>query len=217
MNGPQDLGGRHGHGPISPDPNEPLFHAPWESRSLAMTVAMGATGLWNIDQSRATRESLPARDYIRFPYYRIWFEAVCRMVEEHGLADADEVATGEPQSPSKPIPRLLKADAVKGVLMAGTPANRETATEPTFKVGDRVLTKIQNPKSHTRLPHYASGRPGTITMVHGHHVYPDVSSTGAKGAEWLYCVEFEAADLWGADTTASSVSLDLWEPYLERG
>jgi nitrile hydratase len=28
-------------------------------------------------------------------------------------------------------------------------------------------------------------------------------------------VRFEAADLWGADTTASAVYVDCFEPYLE--
>ena len=34
MNGPQDLGGQMGFGPIVPEKNEPLFHADWEKRAL---------------------------------------------------------------------------------------------------------------------------------------------------------------------------------------
>ncbi|HWC93877.1 MAG TPA: nitrile hydratase subunit beta, partial [Pseudolabrys sp.] len=33
MNGGQDLGGTHGHGPVMPEPNEPVFHAEWEKRA----------------------------------------------------------------------------------------------------------------------------------------------------------------------------------------
>jgi len=42
VNGAHDLGGGHGHGPIAPDPDEPLFHAEWERRCFATTLAMGA-------------------------------------------------------------------------------------------------------------------------------------------------------------------------------
>ena len=58
MNGAHDLGGGHGHGPIAPDPNEPLFHAGWERKAFSLTLAMGFTGQWNIDQARFARESI---------------------------------------------------------------------------------------------------------------------------------------------------------------
>jgi len=32
-----------------------LFHAPWEPRVLALSLAKGATGRWNFDMSRARR------------------------------------------------------------------------------------------------------------------------------------------------------------------
>nr|HPR43526.1 nitrile hydratase subunit beta [Ottowia sp.] len=63
MNGVHDMGGLQCFGPVRPEPDEPLFHAPWESRALAVTLAMGAGGRWNIDLSRAARESLPPATY----------------------------------------------------------------------------------------------------------------------------------------------------------
>src|SRR5258706_12304262 len=53
-----DLGGRPDPRAVVPEPEDELFHAPWEPRVLALTVAMGATGFWNIDRSRAARETL---------------------------------------------------------------------------------------------------------------------------------------------------------------
>ncbi len=61
MNGGQDLGGRHGFGPVNPEQNEPMFHAEWERRVFACTLAMGATGEWNIDASRPARENRHTR------------------------------------------------------------------------------------------------------------------------------------------------------------
>ena len=72
MNGVHDMGGLQSFGPVQPEADEPPFHAPWEKRALALTLAMGATGSWNIDQSRAARESLPPGKYLTSSYYQIW-------------------------------------------------------------------------------------------------------------------------------------------------
>ena len=63
-----DLGGQPGHGAVVPEPEGERFHAAWEPAALALVLAMGATGSWNIDMSRAARETLP--DYARLSYYR---------------------------------------------------------------------------------------------------------------------------------------------------
>ena len=44
----------HGFGPVEPEPNEPVFHAEWEGRVLAMQLRDGDAGAWNIDMSRAS-------------------------------------------------------------------------------------------------------------------------------------------------------------------
>jgi nitrile hydratase len=49
MNGLHDLGGMHGFGPVIPEPETPVFHAPWHKRALAITLAMGGWGRWSID------------------------------------------------------------------------------------------------------------------------------------------------------------------------
>ena len=65
-----DLGGQLGHGAVfahaPPEAEGALWHAAWEPRALALTLAMGAAGGWNIDQSRAARETLP--DYAGLSY-----------------------------------------------------------------------------------------------------------------------------------------------------
>ncbi len=78
-----DLGGEDGHGRVVPEPEGVLFHAPWEPRALALTLAMGATGMWNIDMSRSARETLP--DYDRLSYYAIWIKGLEKLLVEHGL------------------------------------------------------------------------------------------------------------------------------------
>ena len=64
MDGIHDMGGMHGFGKVEPEPNEPVFHAPWEGRSLALNRAMGYTGIWTIDQTRFGIEKLPPDVYL---------------------------------------------------------------------------------------------------------------------------------------------------------
>jgi nitrile hydratase len=81
-----------------------------------------------------------------------------------------------------------------------------------------VRARNINPPTHTRLPRYVRGRVGTIERVLGCHVFPDSNALG-KGEDprWLYTVRFDGRELWGdhADPT-TQVSVDAWEPYLER-
>ena len=53
-----DLGGQEGFGPVQPEDEDVRFHEAWEPAALAIVLAMGATGSWNIDMSRSARETL---------------------------------------------------------------------------------------------------------------------------------------------------------------
>ena len=76
MNGPHDLGGQHGFGPVAPEANEPIFLGDWEKRALGVTLACGAFGAWNIDESRHARENIPPATYLSASYYEIWIRAL---------------------------------------------------------------------------------------------------------------------------------------------
>ncbi|MFZ9373047.1 MAG: nitrile hydratase subunit beta [Burkholderiaceae bacterium] len=219
MNGLHDMGGMQHYGPVQLEANEPLFHAPWEARAMALTVAVGATGQWNIDQSRSARESLPPREYLNSSYYEIWIRALERLMLARGMVSADELARGDVLNAPAAHVRPLTRDRVDAALARGTPADRPVTRPAAFAVGDRVRLRNMQPSGHTRLPRYVRGHVGTIEIVHGVHVYPDTHATvpAADEGHWLYSVRFDARELWGpqADPTVS-VSVDAWEPYLER-
>lgn len=215
MNNVHDMGGMQGYGPVMIEEDEPLFHHDWEARALAITLAMGATGRWNIDQARSTRESLPAAQYLSISYYQIWFEALQKLLVKTGLVDANEInATRALVPPLKDV-RVLLNENVAATLARGGPTERQVETKPRFTVGQKIRTRQMNPTTHTRLPRYCRDKAGTITAIHGAHVYPDTNGQG-KGEHpaWLYTVSFNAEELWGSDTTASEVRVDCWEPYL---
>jgi len=85
MNGVHDMGGMHGFGKVAPEADEPVFHAPWEGRVLAMNRAMGSLGLWNIDIGRFSRETLPPDVYLGSSYYRKWTLGLENLVVRYGL------------------------------------------------------------------------------------------------------------------------------------
>jgi nitrile hydratase len=215
MNGPHDVGGIMGFGPAAPEQNEPVFHEAWERRAFAVTLAMGATGTWNIDTSRHARERIPAVDYWNSSYYEIWLKGLIRLLQEHGLASAGEIAAGKSSMAPAKLRRVLTKDIVQAVLAKGGPASRPLPTAAKFEPGGRVRARNLHPTGHTRLPRYVRGRVGEIARVHGTHVLPDSSAHG-KGddPQWLYSVRFTAQELWNKNTP-DTVTLDLWEPYLE--
>lgn len=210
-----DLGGRTGFGPIVNEPEGEGFHADWEPRVLAMTLAMGATGLWNIDMSRAARESLPA--YSRLTYYEIWFEALLELLAAHALVSDDELSAGRALHVARELPRKLHAADVPSVLAKGASAERPATTQARFKIGDAVRMFAGEVPHHTRLPRYVRGRRGVVERVHGVHVFADAHATGrGEQPHWLYTVVFDAHELWPDAARGARVSVDAWEPYMER-
>lgn len=218
MNGAHDMGGMHGFGPVVPEPDEPVFHAEWEKRAFALTLAMGMPGGWNIDMSRFARENRNPAEYLSLSYYEIWLAGLIRLMQERGLVDEDEIAAGRSLRPPKPVKRVLSPEDVRKVLHRGGPTERSTNTEARFKAGDRVRARNIHPRTHTRLPRYVRGRVGTIERVIGFHVFPDSNALGAgEDPQWLYCVRFDGRELWGDDADPTlQVSVDAWEPYLEE-
>ena len=95
MNGVHDMGGMHGFGPVEPEANEPVFHAPWEGRVLAIRRALGAWRKWNIDAGRHSIETLPPADYLRMSYYEKWFASAIKLALGAGLITEHELETGQ--------------------------------------------------------------------------------------------------------------------------
>jgi nitrile hydratase beta subunit len=216
MNGVHDMGGMQNFGPVVPEHDEARFHADWERRAFALTLAMGGTRMWSLDQTRAARESLPPAQYLGSSYYRIWIEGLSKLILEKRLVIREELADGRMRIPPIPTPGILAAEGVAAALARGKFTQRSPSAPARFGVGDAVRTRVINIPTHTRLPRYCRGKQGTIGAVHGSHVFPDTNALGeGEQPQWLYTVRFDAVELWGPDTTAAAVHADCWESYLE--
>ena len=209
-----DLGGQPGLGPVLPEPEGALWHAAFEPRALALTLAMGATGAWNIDQSRACRETQPG--YPRLSYYRLWLAALQRLMLARGLVSEAELASGHALQPAKPVPRVLAAADVPATLARGSSTARACMLAARFAVGDRVRTRAGPVPHHTRLPGYAQGRSGVVERLHGCHVFADSHAQGlGEQPQWLCSVAFDGRTLWPEAQPGLTVSVDAWDSYLE--
>lgn len=221
MNRIHDMGGRFGDGPVVSDLDEPVFKAEWHRRTLGLTLAAGALGVWNLDASRHAREALRPEDYVRFSYYERWLAALADLLVARGVVTAEELAGAVPSRPVEAATPLRPTD-VAAALARGNPSLRD-GPPAQFECGDRVRARLPTRNvsiagGHTRLPAYAAGHTGRILEHHGAHVLPDSNAHFlGEAPEPLYTVAFDAADLWGtAVSDRDEVMLDLWESYLEK-
>ncbi len=71
MDGPHDLGGKQGYGPIEVNEPDVAFHHDWEGRMWGLARSAGAPGV-TIDWWRHVRELIDPVDYLSRPYFDSW-------------------------------------------------------------------------------------------------------------------------------------------------
>lgn len=227
MNGIHDLGGMHGFGAMNPEPDEPVFHEPWEARAFALNFVSAASGYRNVDEFRHARERMEPVAYLGTGYYEHVLEAMERLLIEKGIisrerleARSAEVAQGVPlPDTNAPHDRFPAAplETIRERIRLGASTRRSDDAAPRFKPGQEVRVLNLHPPGHTRMPRYVRGRHGTIDRDHGVFVFPD-SNALHQGArpQHVYAVVFKAREVWGREAPAGdSVVVDLWDDYLE--
>jgi len=227
VNGAHDLGGMHGFGPVTTERDEPVFHAEWERRAFALTLAMGSWRRWNLDMSRHAREQMPPAEYLATSYYEHWLFGLERLLVEHGFVAPAELAarrrgaagdgTAAHPPAGGPLRGALCAAEVVPALQNRRAARRDEPVPPKFAPGDAVVARNLHPAGHTRIPRYVRGRRGVIDRDHGVFVFPDTHAAGlGPKPQHVYAVRFAARELWGPDASPrDSVFVDLWDDYLD--
>lgn len=216
MNGAHDMGGMHGFGPVVQEADEPIFHADWEARSLALNLAAGG-GRWNIDMSRFARENTPPVDYLSRSYYEMWAYGLEKLIVQTDMVTQSELEAARSGAAHDRVtePRLAAGNVFRAMRSGGS-ARVDSDVAPLFVAGDAVRASMNAPESHTRCPRYVRGRAGVIDRDHGVFVYPDTHAHGlGKKPQHIYAVRFEAEELWGDQAQGGAVYVDLWDDYLE--
>ena len=215
-----DMGGRLDPRRIDITSSNIKFKAEWEKDVFAITLALGFSGLWNLDRSRYARESLEPQDYLQFGYFEKWLAGLINLLGENGIIKDGKESEGNFKKSSF---RVLEAKNVKKLLHMGGPTKRDSTTEKRFNIGETVSVRTNNSntkveKGHTRLPDYVKGRSGKVIAYHGSHVLPDSNAHFlGESPEALYSVEFKSQDLWDKfKHVEDTVVVDLWESYLEK-
>jgi len=217
VDGIHDLGGMQGFGrTMTPRPGPP-FAEPWEGKAFALgLLAIRAAGA-NLHAFRHAIERVPPSDYLS-GYYGRWLLGAQNLLADSGIVGNDEVAARAARLAGRSAEDPPPPQPHKPNMASGGPGNlRSVDAPPAFAVGDVVRTRDLDPVGHTRLPRYVRRRTGTVTAIQPAQVFPDSAAHFlGEDPQHVYSVEFGSAELWGPGTEPFSLTIDLFEPYLER-
>jgi nitrile hydratase beta subunit len=207
MDGPHDLGGRAGFGPVEMEPAEPVFHHAWERQVLSCAIAASLAQLYSGGRFRHSIERMDPGHYLTSSYYEHWLTGIATLLVEAGLVTANELDARA----GGPFP-LSGRD--RGVA----PGVERDRNEPRFRVGDRVRVREWHPPGHTRAPGYVQGKRGVVVRLDGAFSVPDVEAhSDRRTLDPTYSVRFTGEELWGEGAEPGAVlHVDLWEHYLEE-
>ncbi len=214
-----DMGGRTRYfGSLPPiDPDEPAFPHEWEGKAFALALLANRVAGTNLHAFRHAIERVPEPDYLS-GYYERWLASAEILLLDSGIlapgaveARARRLRGEDVEEPPAPEPH--KPDMPSG----GGGNLRAVDQPPAFTAGDTVTTRAEVRAPHTRLPAYARGKTGTVTALRPAAVFSDTAAYFiGEFPQHVYTVEFSSGELWGEDAEPATVTLDLFECYLEK-
>ena len=217
-----DMGGTEGWGPVFPPRvDEPVFPEPWQARAFALTLLSNQLAGGNVDAFRHAIERLDQTAYLDDGYFGRWLNGAELMLTENALlapgaihARARNLRGEQVDEPPMPEPAVGEhhPPAADGSL-------RTVDAAPAFAPGDVVRAKNTSPAGHTRLPRYVRGRTGVVALTQPAFVFPDTNADfEGENPQYVYTVNFDSHELWGADTDADPfvLTIEMFESYLEK-
>ncbi|MET7525267.1 nitrile hydratase subunit beta [Streptomyces sp900116325] len=219
MEGIADMGGTEGWGPTHPPrADEAVFPEPWQGRAFALTRSSIQLAGLNVDAFRHAIERLDPTAYLADGYFGRWLNAAELILAESAILAPTAIQArarnlrGE-QVEEPPIPEPTKpgyAPTAKGSL-------RTIDAAPAFAEGERVRAKNMSPTGHTRLPGYVRGHAGVVALIQPASVLPDTNAHfQGENPEYVYSVRFDSRELWGAEAEPFTLTIEMFESYLER-
>lgn len=216
MDGIHDMGGMQGFGRTMPPHAGGPFAEPWEGKAFALgLLAIRASGA-NLHAFRHAIERVPPHEYLS-GYYARWLLGAQNLLADSGIVSADEVAAQAARLSGQDAEEPPRPEPHKPDMPSGGPGNLRTAENPpAFAIGDVVRTRDLDPVGHTRLPRYVRRRAGTVTAIQPAQVFPDSAAHFlGEDPQHVYAVEFASDELWGPGAEPFSLTIDLYESYLE--
>lgn len=221
MDGPHDVGGRDGFGPVERSrDDEPMFRADWEACVFGLMLECEARGLWSVDHSRRACERFHPVRYLELSYFARWSHALEGLLNQHVPEPFRRQNDRETNAPGRAGHDLRCSRADSRLPADGVQAAKSVTFDraPAFSCGEHVLTRQTPSRDHTRLPAYARGKVAEVVARHGLHRLPDHSAIARSGdarLEHVYTLAFDGGVLWGeSGETGTRVMVDAWESYL---
>lgn len=219
MDGVHDMGGKaEFFGPLKLlDRDEPVFPETWQGRAFALTLlANRAATSSNLHAFRHALERVPEREYLA-DYYGRWLGSAEILLVDSGLlapgaveARAHKLRGEEVAEPTDPKPHKPTMETAGGGNL------RTVEVDPRYAEGERVRA-VGETSGHTRLTGYVRGRTGTVTALRPAQVFPDTAAHFVgEQPQHVYSVEFRSDELWGEDAEPFTLTIDLFESYLEK-
>jgi len=237
------LGGLENLGPVNLDTR--VFVQEWEKRIFGIHTVMMAESAhldealprypvaalpttfretWTWASLRTGAEAMQPFEYFKYRYYEKWLMGISQFFVDRGYVaagDLERLTAHYRQLPGAPLPQqpnpALKTQ-IAAYLDRGDSGLRPAPAARRFAVGDTVRVADPAAVDHTRLPGYLRNKKGVVTEVYpGAFAY--FVSTGPDGLDGpmpVYCVKFDAADIWGAALCEphTTIYADLFDPYL---
>ncbi|HWT72413.1 MAG TPA: nitrile hydratase subunit beta [Oxalicibacterium sp.] len=238
------IGGLENLGPVNLDTR--VFYTDWEKRIFGIHTVMMAESThlgaslprypidqvptsfketWTWASLRTGAEGMQPFEYFKYRYYEKWLMGISQFFIDRGYVAAEELAKlteryrAEPDAPLPQRPNPALKEQVRRYLRHGDSGLRPLAKAPRFKAGDVVYVADPLAADHSRLPGFLRNKRGVVSAV-----YPDAfeyfvstGPDGLEGAQHVYCVSFDAADIWGADKSEPNTVIyaDLFDAYLK--
>lgn len=211
------MGGMLGFGRVQELTDAPPFDQPWQGKAFVIGALAARIAGTNLHAFRHAIERVPPEEYLR-GYWNRWTIGAQLMMEDSGIVTDEQVRARAARLSGDDVPEPPAPEPHKPQMASGGAGNLRTVeTPPAFKAGDRVRVADLHPEGHTRLPRYVRRRTGTVTAIRPAHVFPDSAAHFAgEDPQHCYAVEFGSRELWGPAAEPFRLSIDLYEPYLER-
>jgi nitrile hydratase subunit beta len=216
VDGIHDMGGMQGFGRTQTPRAGSPFAEPWEGKAFALgLLAIRAAGA-NLHAFRHAIERVPPAEYLS-GYYGRWLLGAQNLLTDSGIVGSQEVTARAARLSGDDAGEPPRPEPHKPDMPSGGPGNlRRLDAPPAFAVGEPVRVRDLRPDGHTRLPRYVRRRTGTVTAIQPAQVFPDSAAHfRGENPQHVYSVAFASGELWGAGCEPFTLTIDLFEPYLE--
>jgi nitrile hydratase len=224
VNGAHDLGGAPDLGPVPVEPPGPVDNARWEDVVFTLMLGGAMSGVFGVEAHRTAMEGIHPALYMGCSYFERWLVGVETCLIGAGVTTAEEIerlvdeVAADPDRELPPGRNPELTEAIRAILAEGFQGEGWPERKPRFAVGEEVRAKvirIEPGRGHTRSPGYVHGHLGLVEEVYPPQPLGEAIVAGEDVTEFVYRVDFRAADLWPEADPRDRVKTDLFESYIE--